>query len=32
MQERKKLTKEIIRLLRKATPEVLELVYYILLR
>lgn len=32
MEERKKLIKEILRLLRKAAPEVLELVYYILLR
>lgn len=29
---RKKLIKEILRLLQAATPEVLELVYYILLR
>lgn len=29
---RKKLIKEILRLLRAAAPEVLELVYYILLR
>lgn len=32
MNGRKKLIKEILRLLRTATPEVLELVYYILLR
>lgn len=32
MKERKKLIKEILRLLRTAAPEVLELVYYILLR
>lgn len=32
MEDRKKLIKEILRLLRMAAPEVLELVYYILLR
>lgn len=32
MEDRKKLIKEILRLLRNAAPQVLELVYYILLR
>lgn len=32
MKNKEKLMKEILRLLREAGPEVLELVYYILLR
>lgn len=32
MKNKEKLMKEILRLLREAAPEVLELVYYILLR